>query len=68
VTLEIDGSMISKIVQQNPWTLIIELRDGKRIVVEPGLGEEAEECGGDVECILDALSLEIIHENGDGGE
>ena len=67
MTLEIDGSMISKVVQQNPWTLIIELKDGRRIAVEPGLSEEAEECGGDVDCMLDALSLEI-HEDGDGGE
>jgi len=67
VELEIDGAMISKVVQQNPWTLVIELRDGRRIVVEPGLGEDAEECGSDVDCILDSLSLEI-REDGDGDE
>jgi len=67
VELEIDGSMVSKVVQQNPWTLVIELRDGRRIVVEPGLGEDAEECEGDVDCILDSLSLEI-REDGDENE
>jgi len=65
--LEIDGSMISKVVQQNPWTLIIVLKDGRRIAVEPSLSEDAEECGGDVDCILDSLSLEI-REDGDENE
>jgi len=34
--LEIDGSMISKVVQQNPWTLIIVLNSLSLEIREDG--------------------------------
>jgi hypothetical protein len=47
--------------------LVIELKNGRRIVVEPSLSEDAEDCGHDVECILESLSLDI-HEDGCSSE
>jgi hypothetical protein len=66
--LEIEGTAVARVVQPNPWTLIIELRDGRRIVVEPDFYSEIRSCsedGGD-ECYLENLFLRVYEDGGEG--
>jgi hypothetical protein len=62
VYLTISGDQVVRIVQDKPWRLVIELRDGSRVVVEPDFYEEIRRCDpkrDDDSCYLENLYLRI---------
>jgi hypothetical protein len=65
----IDGNMIDRVVFQSPWRIIIILRGGKRIAVEPDFYNEIRLCSperdGD-DCYLENLFLRVCEDGGEG--
>jgi uncharacterized protein YlzI (FlbEa/FlbD family) len=64
----LDGNAISKVRLDAPWRIVIELRNGKRLVIEPDIDEDAvAECKGDVECIYESAVLSVYEDCGGEG-
>jgi len=65
----IDGGLVERIEFVSPWKMVIVLRNGKRIAVEPDFYNEIRYCSEDDgdECFLENLFLRI-YEDGDEGE
>jgi len=64
--VKIDGDQIARIVQDKPWRLIIELKNGKRVIVEPDFYNEIRRCDPDNDddsCYLDNLYLRVYEED-----
>jgi hypothetical protein len=66
--LSLEGSQVSRVEQVNPWTLVIVLRSGKRIIVEPDFYSEIRSCSEDDgdECYLENLFLRVYEDGGEG--
>lgn len=63
--LRISGDQIKEVVQDKPWRLVIELKNGKRVIVEPYFYDEIRRCNpskDDDSCYLDSLYLRVYEE------
>jgi hypothetical protein len=67
---ELDGNMIDRVVFQSPWRIIIILRGGRRLAVEPDIYPEIRLCNperdGD-DCYLENLFLRVCEDGGEEG-
>jgi hypothetical protein len=67
--LSLEGSQVSRVEQVNPWTLVIVLRDGRKIIVEPDFYPEIRGCDPDRDaddCYLENLFLRVYEGGGEG--
>jgi hypothetical protein len=66
--LRISGDQIKEVVQENDWRLIIELKNGRKIVVETDVYPEIRLCNPEkdgYECYIEFTKFLIYERDGD---